>query len=134
MNMGSRLNENGSGLYCNPVPLPDMPRGMACLFPSEEDSGYLSDVRDFRELADPEILFRDGKWYLFPSCAQAYVSEDLIHWEYHPIEIDHPLCCAFHPWLCLRQRPVYPCWKRREESPATPALRSSGREQVHAMG
>ena len=78
-------------LYCNPIPLPDMPRGFACRFPEFSSRHYIDGKMDFRELADPEAVYHEGKCYLYPSGRQVYVSEDLIHWEYQDLEIDHPL-------------------------------------------
>jgi len=42
---------------------------------------------DFRETADPSVLYFEGKWYLYPSCGMAYVSEDFITWTFHPMNI-----------------------------------------------
>ena len=74
--------------YCNPLPLPEIPRGFLC-------DGVMP---DFREQADPEVLYDGGAWYMYPSGGQAYVSRDLVHWDYHPIEIDHPL--GYAPSAC----------------------------------
>ena len=80
-------------IFCNPMQLPDLGQGVFCR--SEKNSPidkFLPRNRvDFREVADPEGIFYDGKWYLFPSVQQAYVSDDFIHWEYYPVEIEGPL-------------------------------------------
>ena len=78
-------------LYCNPVPLPDLPLGMFRQYPERKQSGYTAGICDFREAADPEVLFFGGKYYMYCSCRQVYVSDDLIHWQYSPIQIDYPL-------------------------------------------
>ena len=90
-----------SDLYCNPVPLPDLPLGMGRVFPDRLSAGYIAQNCDYREVADPEILPYEGKYYAYMSCRQVYVSEDLIHWDYQPLEIDFPLgyapcvtCCG----------------------------------------
>ncbi|MBE6356563.1 MAG: hypothetical protein E7058_05570 [Lentisphaerae bacterium] len=84
--------KKANDLYCNPVPLPDLPPAMVCQFPgSPPEEQYIGERVSFREVADPEVLYFEGKWYMYPSCAQVYVSEDLIHWEYHRIDIDNPL-------------------------------------------
>ena len=79
-------------IFCNPMQLPDLGQGVFCRDENSPMDKFLTCKRvDFREVADPEGIFYDGKWYLFPSVQQAFVSGDLIHWEYHPIEIEEPL-------------------------------------------
>ena len=63
-----------SKTYCNPLPIPDYPIGRLCC-----RNKYKC---DFRELADPTVLYHEGKWYLYPSCGMAWVSEDFIHWKH----------------------------------------------------
>ena len=78
-------------LYCNPAPLPELPLGMFRRYPGRGSAGYTAGECDFREVADPEVLFFEGKYYMYCSCRQVYVSDDLIHWQYCPIQIDYPL-------------------------------------------
>ncbi|MBR2425103.1 MAG: family 43 glycosylhydrolase [Lentisphaeria bacterium] len=79
-------------IFCNPMQLPDLGQGVFCRDENNPINKFLPRKRvEFREVADPEGIFYQGKWYLFPSVQQAYVSEDFIHWEFHPIEIDGPL-------------------------------------------
>ena len=78
-------------LYCNPVPLPDLPPGMDRVYPGRCATGYTGKNCDYREVADPEVLVFEGKYYAYLSCRQAYVSSDLINWEYCPIELDAPI-------------------------------------------
>lgn len=83
-------------MYCNPIPLPDYPRGRACRG-KKDASGWLwkqPEARDFRETADPSVLYEDGKWYLYPSAGMAYVSEDLCTWKHVRIE---PYDCGYAP-------------------------------------
>ncbi len=77
--------------YCNPLPLPDYPRGMST-YGKEQDTSWWrrSGRRDFRETADPSVLYHDGAWYLYPSCGIAYVSTDFATWTHHPIEPRNP--------------------------------------------
>lgn len=63
--------------YCNPLPLPDYPRGYLC----RNNSGP-----DFRETADPTVLYHEGVWYLYSSCAMAYKSTDFVNWEHIPLQ------------------------------------------------
>jgi len=77
-----------TALYCNPLPLPDIP------------CRVLKDLAtsDFREVSDPEVLYDGGVWYMYPSGGQAFVSKDLAHWDYRPIEIDCEL--GYAPSVC----------------------------------
>ncbi len=75
--------------YCNPLPLPNYPRGRACRDKTVQGWGWTTSVRhDFRETADPSVLFHDGRWYLYPSCGMAWVSADFRTWQHHPMNID----------------------------------------------
>lgn len=98
--------------YCNPLPLPNYPRGM--LAHNKTGWGWTRDDHpDFRETADPTVLFWRGKWYLYVSGAAAYVSEDFVTWEHHPIEPSRP---GYAPtivqwrgefWLTACHAPLY---------------------------
>ncbi|MBE6366736.1 MAG: hypothetical protein E7052_02345 [Lentisphaerae bacterium] len=97
---------NKMDLYCNPVPLPDLPPGMDRIYPGRCATGYTGKNCDYREVADPEVLCFEGKYYAYLSCRQVYVSSDLIHWEYSPIELDAPIgyapavtCCRGNIYL-----------------------------------
>ena len=71
--------------YCNPLPLPDYPRGR--FSGDKQDNGWRCEERlDFRELADPSVLYWEGKWYLYPSGRMAYVTEDFVTWRWQRIE------------------------------------------------
>jgi hypothetical protein len=74
--------------YCNPLPLPDYPRGRASRF--KESGGWLNSETpvDFRELADPSVLYWDGRWYLYPSAGMAWVSEDFVTWRHRTMNLD----------------------------------------------
>ena len=63
--------------YCNPLPLPNYPIGRRC-------REY--EMEDFRETADPTVIYEGGKWYMYPSCGMAYYSEDFVSWKHHKIE------------------------------------------------
>ncbi len=76
-----------SRTVCNPIPLPDYPRGRTSIGAKAGDFGWLHDeVHDFRETADPSVLYHDGKWYLYPSCGMAWESKDFQTWTHHRIE------------------------------------------------
>ncbi len=74
--------------YCNPTPLPQYPKGMWVPLKTSNDYGWIhpAERNDFREAADPCVLYEDEKWYLYVSCGSAFVSSDFITWEHHPID------------------------------------------------
>ena len=49
---------------------------------------------DYRETADPTVLYENGKWYLYPSCGMVYWSEDFITWQHQKME---PYDCGYAP-------------------------------------
>lgn len=71
--------------YCNPLPLPEYPRGR--LAPSKDTAWGWDDPlrRDFREMADPTVLFHEGRWYLYPSGRMVYISDDFVTWRRVPM-------------------------------------------------
>lgn len=56
--------------YCNPLPMPDCPQGCE-----------VNGVHNYRDLADPSVIFHDGKWFLYATQGAAYVSEDFRTWK-----------------------------------------------------
>ncbi|NJK91926.1 MAG: family 43 glycosylhydrolase [Blastochloris sp.] len=79
--------------YCNPLPLPNYPRGIHATAEHKAKGGNLwnrSRREDFREAADPSVLWHEGAWYLYVSGTMAYVSRDFQTWTHHPINI---------PWI-----------------------------------
>ncbi len=74
--------------YCNPTPLPDYPLGRNCFREGWQHRA------DYRETADPSVIFEDGVWYLYPSCGMVYWSEDYIHWNHRKME---PYDCGYAP-------------------------------------
>lgn len=74
--------------YCNPIPLPDYPIGRNCYIKEKHTR------MDYRETADPTVIYEDGKWYLYPSCGMMYWSEDFIHWTHHKMD---PYDCGYAP-------------------------------------
>jgi hypothetical protein len=80
--------------YCNPLPIPDYPvgrgvRDIAKGTPADDwGQWFLRHREQYRELADPTVLWLDGKWYLYPSCDMAWVSADNgATWQHHPLNI-----------------------------------------------
>jgi hypothetical protein len=62
--------------YCNPLALPEFDAAQrGCVGP--------------QSAADPAIIVHEGRWYLFVSAAQAWVSDDLVEWTYHRVDVPH---------------------------------------------
>jgi hypothetical protein len=81
--------------FCNPLCIPDYPVGRAAREvvngdPIDKSLIWLLDHKEqFRELADPSVIVDGGKWYLYPSCDMAWVSED--HggtWTHRQIQVE----------------------------------------------
>ena len=78
--MNSKDNKISS-TYCNPLPIPDCPRG------NDVDPwhvmSYTGDPKtDYRSVSDPSVLYDNGKWYLYPSYGMAFVSENFKDWKH----------------------------------------------------
>ena len=91
--------------FCNPLPIPSYPVGFLSrkVTKGETDareSWPLGHREQFRELADPVVLWHEGKWYLYPSGDMAWVSADQgATWQHHPInvrEIGYPPSIVRH--------------------------------------
>lgn len=65
--------------YCNPLNLPDCPKGDD---PSHVMNFTEETVPDYRSISDPSVLYENGKWYLYPSYGMAWVSEDFVTWKH----------------------------------------------------
>ena len=72
--------------FVNPLPLPDYPLGNWTRKPSPNMDRWLKGyVQDFRELADPSVIYDNGRWIMYPSVSMAYVSEDFKTWKKVPV-------------------------------------------------
>lgn len=77
-----------SKYYCNPLNLPYKYNFQKSNMPGL-GQGKLT---VFREGADPTLEYFKGRYYLFPSMtAGFYVSDDMVDWEYHPLEKPIPV-------------------------------------------
>jgi hypothetical protein len=84
----------GPRTYCNPLSIPDYPVGRLVRdtpngAPLDTSPLWLLDHKEqYRELADPSVIWHDGKWYLYPSVDMAWVSEDMgATWQHHPLNV-----------------------------------------------
>ncbi|MFM2167167.1 MAG: hypothetical protein RIS79_1538, partial [Verrucomicrobiota bacterium] len=79
--------------FCNPLPIPNYPIGFFARNvtngePDAREGWLLGHREQFRELADPVVLWHDGKWYLYPSGDMAWVSADQgATWQHHPLNV-----------------------------------------------
>lgn len=65
--------------YCNPIAVEDYPMGHG----GESDR---QSNRDYRSLADPEVIRIGSQWFMFPTYALAWVSDDLVRWRHVEVE------------------------------------------------
>lgn len=84
--------------YCNPLSFPDYtyvdkdwPFKGFFVPVTEGNKGlkepvHNSQVQVFRSCADPDVLYYNGKWYMYGSTDICYVSSDLCTWEAHPLK------------------------------------------------
>ena len=83
-NQKSRAANTG----CNPLPIPQIPRGKDDWYPfehgmfSHENKPESVKGPDYRTVSDPTVFYHDGKWYLYPSYGMAWVSEDFANWKH----------------------------------------------------
>ena len=68
--------------YCNPLMIKDLPCGKIV------DKQYTY-TPDYRSIADPSVVYYEGKWIMYPSYSLAYVTEDFVNWEHIDIGIPH---------------------------------------------
>lgn len=69
--------------YCNPLCVEKTPAGRWL------DTAGRRDLPDYRSIADPSVIFHEGKWYLYASYGLAHVSEDFVHWKQVDIGVPH---------------------------------------------
>ncbi len=65
--------------YCNPLPIPQCPRGTD-IWEVMSETGETR--TDYRSISDPSVLYDNGKWYMYPSYGMAFVSEDFATWKH----------------------------------------------------
>ncbi len=102
--------------YCNPLPIPEIPRGVdnETIFGGhpglydpvdpmkEPDPGSelweneMRQIRDYRSISDPTVMYWDGKWYLYPSSGMCWVSEDFVAWKHVRTS---PYCPKYSPHI-----------------------------------
>ena len=82
--------------YINPISLPDYPLGREGL-----ENEY-----NWRETADPSVLYEDGIWYLYPSCGMVYWTEDFINWKHEHME---PYDLGYAPTIVKHKGKYYMC-------------------------
>ena len=83
--------------FCNPISIENYPVGLFCRGikngdpPSREPETWITPnkkVVQFRELADPSVLFENGVWYIYPSGDLCYKSTDMgATWKHVPLNL-----------------------------------------------
>jgi xylan 1,4-beta-xylosidase len=80
--------------FCNPLSIPNYPvsklvRDIRNGEPIDDSPAWCLDRKEqFRELADPSVIYHEGKWVLYPSEDMAWVSSDNGGtWQHHPLNI-----------------------------------------------
>ncbi len=71
--------------YCNPLKIEQIKSGR--IVDTNINKQNPRDFNDYRSIADPSVIYDNGKWIMFPSYNMAYVSEDFINWEFHDVGI-----------------------------------------------
>lgn len=88
--------------YCNPLPIPNIPRGKDDWYPyekemfSHENKPESVTGPDYRSISDPTVMYHDNKWYLYPSYGMAWVTKDFKNWEHKRTE---PYCPKYSPTI-----------------------------------
>lgn len=91
---------NKNAFYCNPLPIPDIPRGKDDWYPFEKEmfshENRPAEVsgKEYRSVSDPTVMYYEDKWYLYPSYGMAWVSEDFVSWTHYRTE---PYCPKYSP-------------------------------------
>ena len=98
--MNNEIKSRAASTYCNPLSIPQIPRGKdgwykfeKAMF-SHENKPDKVQGPDYRSISDPTVFYYEGKWYLYPSYGMAWVSEDFVTWEHHRTE---PYCPKYSP-------------------------------------
>ena len=73
--------------YCNPLAIEDLKSGR--WLDMEQSHLDPRDYADYRSIADPSVIYYEGKWIMYPSYSVAYVTEDFVHWKHVDIGIPH---------------------------------------------
>ena len=97
--------------YCNPLSIPEIPRGKD----HESAMEFTGEApKDYRSISDPSVMYFDGKWYLYPSYGILWESEDFIHWKHidcTPYEAPGyspaPMVHNGKVWLAVHSRPMF---------------------------
>ena len=77
-----------SKYFCNPM---NLPYKYNYAKPNMPGLGEAK-LSIYREAADPTLELFKGRYYLFPSMTRGfYVSDDMVDWEYHPIDLPMPV-------------------------------------------
>lgn len=91
------MSQSYESTFCNPISFPDYAYAgkdwgfLQAFLPvtgrweGERETKMYAPVRPYRSLSDPDIMFYDGKWYMYGSADCCYVTSDMVHWEAHAL-------------------------------------------------
>ena len=83
--------------YCNPIKIPNVGKAIHCRRNKA--------LKHFREIADPDVLYDNGTWYMVASCSTILSSTDGVNWTDHKVS-----CDAFNtyaPCICKYRDKYY---------------------------
>lgn len=83
--------------YCNPIKIPNVGKAIHCI--------RNASLKHFREIADPDVLYDNGTWYMVASCSSVLSSTDGVNWTDHKVK-----CNAFRtyaPCICKYRGKYY---------------------------
>lgn len=70
---------NNKFTYCNPLAIPDVPRGHYDI-----DKGDF--VREYRCISDATVFYDEGVWYMYTTSSdKVYYTKDFINWQSHKL-------------------------------------------------
>lgn len=86
------MKQDYAKTFCNPISFPDYFDGGKTYFPGAflpvtgrwhegQEAVCHRPARGYRLMADPDVMYHDGTWYLYGSMNRCYYSTDLLHWE-----------------------------------------------------
>lgn len=83
--------------FCNPIKIPNVGKAIHCIRNSA--------LKHFREIADPDVLYDNGTWYMVASCSSILSSTDGVNWTDHKVKCD--AFRTYAPCICKYRGKYY---------------------------
>lgn len=83
--------------YCNPIKIPNVGKAIHCL--------RNKSLKHFREIADPDVVYDNGTWYMVASCSSVLSSTDGVNWTDHKVSCD--AFKTYAPCICKYRGKYY---------------------------